>query len=546
MIKKATLLVILFVAATTLGADPELITRAERKDFAETSLYADVINFVNSAVSRSPKLRAGAFGASAGGLDLPLVVVSAEGIATPEEARLYNLPVVLLAANIHAGEVEGKEALQILLRDVVEGALDEVILNQVLLVVPIFNADGNDKLGDNRGDDGPELAGIRYNGQNLDLNRDFIKLDTPEVRALIQLIRSWNPVLYVDMHTTNGSLHREPVTYTTMANENCSETLKQYMWEEFFPGVSATLKETYGFHSIPYGNFDDRTQPTKGWSNHAFEARYSTNYVGLRNIFTVLDENYSHADFKTRVLSSHAFVRSIIEYTHNHIGEIRQRLRDEALRTREGLLPPGWITAYADGKMQDITNESYEFETRRIPENELENYPPWLNGVLVEKTDVLKDYTVPYFNRTVATATIDLPEAYVIPNACGETIENLQAHGIIIERIEREIPATVERFLIEEVATADRPNQGRVTLDIRGDWVSEKTSLEAGSFMVPMRQPLARLIPVLLEPDGADSLARWGFFSSWIVPQWSRGFNPYPVLRLNEIPDGIRMRTYTP
>lgn len=545
MIKKATLLVILFIAATTFGADPELITRAERTDFAETSLYADVINFVNSAVSRSPKLRAGSFGASAGGLDLPLVVVSANGIATPEEARLYNLPVVLLAANIHAGEVEGKEALQILLRDVVEGALDELILNQVLLVVPIFNADGNDKLGDNRGDDGPELAGIRYNGQNLDLNRDFIKLDTPEVRALIQLIRSWDPVLYVDMHTTNGSLHREPVTYTTMANENCSEALKQYMWEEFFPGVSATLKESYGFDSIPYGNFDDRTQPTKGWSNHAFEARYSTNYVGLRNIFTVLDENYSHTDFKTRVLSSHAFVRSIIEYTHEHIGGMRQLLDDEAVRTREGSVQHSWVTSFDVGKLKDITIASYEFEIRKIPEDELDNHPSWLNGVLVEKTDVLKDYVVPYFNRTVATATIDLPAAYVIPEACDETIRNLEAHGIIMEKIEKAIPATVERFLIETMTTADRPNQGRVTLEITGNWESEETSLEAGSFVVPMRQPLARLIPVLLEPDGADSLARWGFFSNWIVPQWRRGFNPYPVLRLDEIPDGIRMQSTT-
>ena len=545
MIKKANLVAVLFVAATTFGADSELVTTPERTNFAETSLYADVANFVNSAVSSSSKLRARTFGTSAGGLDLPLVVVSTGGIATPEEARLYNLPAVLLAANIHAGEVEGKEALQMLLRDVVDGDLDELIVNQVLLVVPIFNADGNDKLGDNRGDDGPELAGIRYNEQNLDLNRDFIKLDTPEVRALIDLIRAWNPVLYVDMHTTNGSLHREPVTYTTMANENSSEALKDYMWSEFFPRVGATLRETYGFHSIPYGNFDDRTQPTKGWSNHAFEARYSTNYVGLRNIFTVLDENYSHADFKTRVLSAHAFVRSIIEYTHEHIGEMRQLLNDEAVRTREGLVEHGWVTAFDVGKLQDITIESYEFEVRQIPDDEIEDHPPWLNGVLVEKTEVLKDYTVPYFNRTVATATADLPEAYVIPAACEEAIRNLEAHGIIMERIEREISAPAQRYLIDEIETAERPNQGRVTLTIAGNWENEETSLEAGSVVVPLRQPLARLIPVLLEPDGADSLVRWGFFTSWIVPQWRRGFHPYPVLRLDEIPDGIRMGSTT-
>ncbi len=546
MIKRFTLLALLMLATTASAIDSDLKTRAERSGFLETSLYAEVIDFVNQAASRSPKLRVAILGTSAGGLELPLVVVSTQGIATPAEAQLYDLPAVLLAANIHAGEIEGKEALQMLLRDIVEGSLDDELQNQVLLVLPIFNADGNDKLGNNRRDDGPELAGIRYNDQNLDLNRDFLKLDTPEVQALIQLIRDWDPVLYVDMHTTNGSLHREPVTYTTMANENCSEKLKDYMWQKFFPGVSDTMKESYGYDSIPYGNFNDRTQPKLGWSNHAFEARYSTNYVGLRNIFTVLDENYSHADFKTRVLASHAFIRSIVEYTHEHIGEMQQLLRDEAIHTREAFAGQGWVTAFNVEKLLDITIKSYEFEVKKIPENELDKYPPWLNGVLVEKTDVLTDYTVPYFNRTVATITADLPEAYVIPQACKRTIENFEAHGIIMERLEEAVSAAVQRFQIEALKTSERPNQGRVTLDITGSWKAEETTLEAGAYIVSLHQPLARLIPALLEPEASDSLVRWGFFTSWIVPQWSREFNPYPVLRLPEIPEGVQLKLATP
>jgi hypothetical protein len=545
MTKGWVILTILLIATAAPCADHELITRAERTDFTETSRYADVIDLVGAAVARSPKLRLGRLGASAGGLDIPLVVVSDRGLLTPEEARVYDLPSVLLAANIHAGEVEGKEALQMLLRDAVEGALDDLLDNQVLLVVPIFNVDGNDKLGDNRRDNGPELAGLRYNGQNLDLNRDFMKLATPEVRALIRLIRTWEPVLYVDMHTTNGSYHREPVTYTTLANENGSEALKDYMWQHFFPAVSATLKESYGFHSIPYGNFVDRAEPTKGWSNHAFEARYSTNYVGLRNIFTVLDENYSHADFATRVLSSHAFVRAIVEYTHGHIAEMRQLQRRETARTREGFAEQGWVRAFDVDKLQDVTIESYEFEVTKIPENELDKYPPWLDGVLVKPTETPKDYTVPYFNRTVPTDTIDLPDAYVIPQHCEEAIRNLLAHGITVERLEQDMTAPVRRYHFESIETADRPNQGRVPLDIRGSWKSEEAIIETGSYFVPLHQPLARLIPALLEPEAADSLVRWGFFTSWIVPQWSRDLNPYPVIRLPEIPEGARLGSCT-
>jgi len=530
------------VAGSALAADSGLMTRPERTGYTQTSLYADVVDFVAAVAAGSDRIRACELGQSAGGRSIPLLVVSERGIVSPEEARLFGLPVVLIHGNIHAGEVEGKEALLMLLRDVVEGELDGLLANQVLLLAPIFNVDGNDKLGDNRRDHGPELAGIRYNEQNLDLNRDYLKLDTPEVSALVRLIRSWEPVLYVDMHTTNGSYHSEPVTYTTLANENGSEVLKDYMWQRFFPAVSTTLRERYGFESVPYGNWEDRADPSKGWSNHAFEARYSTNYVGLRNIFTVLDENYSHADFKTRVLSSHAFIRSIVDYTHEHIGEMQQILRSETVRTREVFRDRGWVTAYDVGTLQDVTVKSYEFEVKQIPEDELDDHPPWLNGVLVSRTDRLRDYTVPYFNRAVPTETVGLPEAYLLPAAHTEAIENLSTHGIQMEQLLEPIEATVERFLIEGVVPAKRPNQGRIPIDIEGSWTSERATLQAGAYLVPLRQPLARLIPVLLEPEGADSLARWGFFTSWIVPQWGRAFNPYPVLRVPEVPGGAATR----
>ncbi|MCP4902561.1 MAG: M14 family metallopeptidase, partial [bacterium] len=262
----------------------------------------------------------------------------------------------------------------------------------------------------------------------------------------------------------------------------------------------------------------------------------------LRNIFTVLDENYSHADFKTRVLASHAFVRSILEFTHKNITEMEKLLHAESVRTREGLREKGWVTEFDVENLHDITIKSYEFNVEKIPESELHRYPPWYNGVRVVPTDRLKDYTVPYFNRTVPTASMALPEAYVIPPVHKNVIGKLEAHGIVMDRLDAPVVVSVEQFQIEKLEPVQRPSQGHVPLEIEGSYENREMTLEAGSVVVSLRQPLARLIPVLLEPSSPDSLLRWGFFSSWVVPQWRRSFNPYPVVRLTEIPEGINSR----
>ena len=147
------------------------------------------------------------------------------------------------------------------------------------------------------------------------------------MQALVGLFNDWDPVLTVDMHTTNGSYHREPVTYSTLLNPNSDKALGDFMWQKLFPAVARTLKTVYGYDSVPYGNFVDREFPEKGWESDALEARYGSNYVGLRNRFSILDENYSYADFQTRVLASRAFVASILAFTAKNIGAMAEMAR---------------------------------------------------------------------------------------------------------------------------------------------------------------------------------------------------------------------------
>ena len=300
--KRAIILITVLLLACLLPAE-EIQTVAESSDYEKTSLYDDVMNFLYQVQKKSDLIKILPLTTSSEGRLIPLVVLSREKVSRPADLQMVGKSAVLIMANIHAGEVEGKEASLMLIRDIAIGKLSGLLDHQVLLFIPIFNVDGNDKLGHNRRDLGPELAGVRFNGQNLDLNRDYLKLESPEVRALMTIFNSWDPLLVVDMHTTNGSYHQEPVTYSTLLNPNSADKLRVYMWQKLFPPVARMLKSVYGFDSLPYGSFVDREFPEKGWTSDALEARYGSNYVGLRNRFSILNENYSYADFKSRVLS---------------------------------------------------------------------------------------------------------------------------------------------------------------------------------------------------------------------------------------------------
>ncbi|MGD1147974.1 MAG: M14 family metallopeptidase [Thermoanaerobaculaceae bacterium] len=528
----ASLGVALALAARAVAAQP--VTVVEATGYARTSLYQEVVDFLYQVQKSSETVAIASLAVSTEGRMIPLVILSKEGVRTPAELRATGKPAVLVMANIHAGEVEGKEACQFLIREVASGRLASLLDNQVILLIPIFNTDGNDKLGHNRHDKGPEIAGVRYNGQSLDLNRDYTKLESPEVRALVQLFSTWDPVLFVDMHTTNGSYHREPVTYTTCANANAPQALTDFMWRKLFPAAARRLKES-GFDSVPYGEFVDGAHPEKGWINEAIEARYGTNYVGLRNRLAILDENYSYADFRTRVQSSLAFIRAVLEFTNANAGEIADLVRRADAQTAAGYAAQTFVADATIERFGDVTIKGYEFTTEPLTPEEKARYP-WMGEVRVKPTDVGRDYTVPYLALATARRTLAIPAGYVVLPGQDEVVSNLRAHGIVVEKLREGCRVAAERWVIEKVEPAKTVFQGHVLLSLPGHFEKSDTDLPAGSFYVDMRQPLARLLPVLLEPASVDSLAAWGFLDRVIVRQWSNEPAPYPVLRVGARP----------
>ena len=541
MKKKLIVLSLLFtlLLGFSKAKESKLLTVPEKTNFKRTSTYREVMGFLKKLKARHPeRMKITFFATSTEGKKIPLVILSEEGISKPEEIRFTEKLPVLIMANIHAGEVEGKEATQILMREILEEGRDDLLKNQIVLIIPIFNPDGNDKIAKgNRRDNGPEEAGVRYNGQGYDLNRDYLKLETPEVKALVnKIFLRWDPFLFVDMHTTDGSYHQEPVTYAPNMAPQGDQTLIDFMWKKMLPEIDKNLEKKYGIKSIPYGNFVDRKNPSKGWKNHAYLGRYGTCYFGLRNRLSILDENYAHADFKTRVKGALAFIKSILEYTGKNMNKIATLEKEADLRAVNKVKNSDFPVAFEPVKTYDFTIDSYVFKIRKLTDEEKKKYPPWLGDYVVEKTDKLKTYKLPLFASYKPKKFVKLTEGYVLLPSEKQVAELLKTHGINVQVIGEEFKDKVKVFKVTDVKSSKRIFQGHHLNKLIGEEISEEMKIPGGSFYVSLSQPLSRLAAYLLEPLSEDGLAAWDFFDRVIVREWSNKYRIYPVYKVMRTP----------
>ncbi len=305
------LLVISGIAISTAAFAQNPVTVAESSDFKVTSKHADVVAFCEALAKSAPEVvRLGEFGISEEGQKMPLLILSDPPVSKPEDVSRSSKLVVFVQANIHAGEIDGKEAILMLARELAQSKDRTLLKKLVFLICPDVNPDGNDRLARNRPtQNGPELVGTRANAKGYDLNRDFVKLETAEVRSMVRICRKWDPAIYVDMHTTNGSYHRYPLTYDGPRNPATSEKLVDYVRDTMLPDVGKRLEKLSGFPSFTYGNFErNHTR----WEAFPSEPRYSTHYVGMRCRIGILSESYAYASFKDRVIAGREFVRSIL------------------------------------------------------------------------------------------------------------------------------------------------------------------------------------------------------------------------------------------
>jgi len=486
-------------------------TTAETSNYIATSRYADVMAFIAAIQHADPDVRVETFATTTEGRALPLVIAGPPGIVTPRSAHAGGLPVVFIMANIHAGEVEGKEAAQMLLRDLVSShrrLRDDL----VVLIAPIYNADGNEKISTEHRTNqlGPANGvGVRENGQGLDLNRDYMKLESPEARGLVKnVLARWDPLVVVDLHTTNGSYHGYQLTYSPMLNPDADEELIDFSRDTLLPRIREQMKSKHGKETYYYGNFVDQLTPEKGWYTFDSRPRFGNNYTGLRNRFTILSEAYSYIDFRARVEVTYEFLHEILDAVDKYGPKMNKLAARAGERIRRGKLRKlGTRFEIKAWKDADVLWE------KSVPAEPGSGHPdPWTGHGMIQRTGEIVPVRMPDYGIFVPTERQEVPYAYVIDAAPHAVIENLLTHGIVVETLNAETTLKVEQFVVSEATRAEQEFQGHHELTLTGKWKSREETFPAGTYIVRMNQPLARLAFYLLEPRSDDGLFEWNFF----------------------------------
>jgi len=516
MRKTAVFALILF-ALWSLTLHSQVQTTAERTNYVETSRYDDVVAFLASVEKKSPLLHNTTFGYTVEGRALPLAVVGRIDDATARTVRASGKLRIYIQANIHAGEVEGKEASLALIREITSGKHADWLNTMVLIIAPIYNADGNERVAPtNRGpQNGPVAgAGIRANAQGLNLNRDNMKLDTPEARSMAKLLNDYDPHVMIDLHTTNGSHHAYHLTWEIPNNPAVDAGITRIARDEWMPAVTKAIQQKDGWALHSYGDVQGQ-QPERVWTTVEDLPRYTHNYWGLRNRFGILSETYSYLTFQERIQTATRFVEEILNFANANAGRIRKAAQDADARS----LISQRVSLRSRLKRSTAKAEILMGETA-------EEVNPYSGQMMLRRLDVRKPEQMWLDAAFDSTESERVPSAYYIPPSLASVVERLRDHGIRLEQIDRQTTLRLEEFRIETTQVAAQTFEGHRQRTVTGEYQPVERTITPGFFRVPMNQPLSRLAFYLIEPRSNDGLLDWNFLDDAL-----KDTKTYPILR---------------
>ncbi len=509
---RSALLVAMLAAIPLTHAAPELVTASERSGFTATGRYDEVIKLCGSFQQAYPKqVKCFQFGATPEGRPMMALAVTRTNAFTPEAARKKNLPVTLIQGGIHAGEIDGKDAGFLVLREMLEnrtaqGALDK----QVLLFVPVFNVDGHERFAKwNRPNQrGPVEMGWRTTAQNFNLNRDYMKADAPEMQAMLALVNAWDPLTYVDLHVTDGakfqhdvSIQVEPVNAGDMDFRKAGLLLRT--------NVIADITKEGSSPQSYYMSFKDNDDPASGFVNTVYEPRFSTGYFLLRNRMSLLVETHSWKDYPTRVRITRNSIVSILNQVAAHGQDWLRSAREADARAAHLAGQPVALSYKTTDKTTMVDFQGYAY-TRTMSD---------VSGMLMTHYDESKPqvWHVPLRDEVVDDLQVKAPGAgYVVPAAWARQVAaKLALHGIRYRKLDKALSgAQVETFRADKASFSAGSFESHQRLTVQGAWKPEVRAIGKGALFVPIDQAKARLVMAIFEPQAPDSLLAWGAFNN--------------------------------
>ncbi len=487
----------------------EYLTHFERSNFLESPDYAETMRYFRQ-FEETGKAEMFTFGISPQGRELQFIAVGSNGESTPEEARANGKIVVLIQNGIHAGEIEGKDACMLLLREMlITGERADLLEHLVFVIIPILNVDGHERVSPfNRpNQNGPAHMGWRTTSWNLNLNRDYMKADTPEMRSLLQLYASWQPDFYIDNHTTNGADYQYHVTYGIETHRNIDTGLANFAKQKLMPFVVSQTEQA-GFLTAPYTEWyaDSITEGVTDWPQLP---RYSGGYAAAQNRLLLLVETHSLKPFGNRVFSTKKMNEAALEYINANYRELRDLNYFADAQT---------VHAYRhDRKPFPLVLEgSGNHETMRFKGLKTEEQVSAVTGSAVVKySDIPEEIDIPYFYEDEVITEVEVPFAYAVPKEFAHLVEIMHLHGIESRQIHEGETLEVERYRFKDARFTSKPYEGRQRVQCSVDRFTERMTLPAGTFIIYTQQRTLRVILYLLEPESPDSFVSWGYFNAF-------------------------------
>ncbi|MCX8010195.1 MAG: M14 family metallopeptidase [Ignavibacteria bacterium] len=508
------LIIILFALVNAVYSQPKFssqwLTRFEKSNFQESPRYDETMKYFKQFEKHSPYAKMFSFGKSGEERSLNVLVVSKDRAFTPREVQKTNKVIVMIQNGIHAGEIDGKDASMLLLRDIlVTKEKFHLLDNVILLVIPILNVDGHERISPfNRiNQNGPREMGWRVNATNLNLNRDYMKADSPEIRAWLKLFNPWLPDVFIDCHVTNGMDYQYTVTYMVQKNQNVHEAIADYCNTSLIPYFESEVQKA-GYLIAPYIYFRNN-EPKSGIVEGVNTPRLSDGYTAIQNRISVLIETHSLKPFKERVFATKTMLEAIISKVNRDSKKVKKIIKEADEKSIKEIA--------IDGKAVPIrfrpSEESvpYLFKGYKAKKEKSE-----ISGTdKIIYTDEKIEDTIPLFKKMIVIDSVQAPFAYLIPKQWKDVVEILKLHGVKLQRIKKNMKLVVERYKFDEDAVwRNRPFEGRVPLNFKYETFQDTVEIKAGTYIVYTNQRAVRVILHLLEPKAQDSFVNYGFFNS--------------------------------
>jgi murein tripeptide amidase MpaA len=462
--------------------------------------YADTRAWFDRLDAASDLIRIEQFGVSPEGRPIYAVIASKDGAAF-DPAK----PVLLAQAGIHPGEIDGKDAGMMLLRDIAFYGKDDLLDRVNLILIPILSVDGHERASpySRPNQRGPRIQGWRNTATNQNLNRDYLKLDQAEMRAVRGLILKYRPDLYLDIHVTDGMDYQYDITYGYNGENGVwsrSPAIARWLDDAFKPAVNAAMEaEGHIPGELVFGVGDD---PRAGLSDGGLGERFSNGWGSAAHVPTILIENHSLKPYEQRVLGTYVFLEAAMRRLAADGAALRVAIAaDSALRPAEipANFAPDPTPAYTRS-FKGIRYEMYDSPASGRPEIR------WLGEPDPEP------WALPFYGSR-PTLTLQRPQAYWVPGHRADIIDRLRLHGVRMETLGAPLTVNVDMLRLDEPKLATRANEGRVAVTVAGvtperrDW-----TFPTGSVRVPTDQPLGDIVVLLLEPQSAESFFAWGMF----------------------------------